>query len=88
MLTGGLKSVLVALALGGSLSAVACGPAFAGKRMALVIGNAAYRNVPALRNPINDARGVQIGSISASMFVPRPEMSMAVRKRLTDAMLR
>ena len=59
MLNGGLKSVLVAVALAGSLSAVACGPAFAGKRMALVIGNAAYRNVPALRNPINDARGVK-----------------------------
>jgi len=59
VLTGGLKSVLVALALGGSLSAVASGPAFAGKRMALIIGNAAYRNVPALRNPINDARGVK-----------------------------
>jgi len=59
VLTGGLKSVLIALALGGSLCAVACGPALAGKRMALIIGNASYKNVPSLRNPINDARGVK-----------------------------
>jgi hypothetical protein len=32
-----------------------CGPAFAGKRMALVIGNSAYKNVPTLKNPVNDA---------------------------------
>ena len=39
---------------------VACGcpsgPAFAEKRVALVIGNSAYRNVAALDNPRNDAR--------------------------------
>jgi uncharacterized caspase-like protein len=31
------------------------GPALADKRVALVIGNAAYRNVPKLTNPTNDA---------------------------------
>jgi hypothetical protein len=31
-----------------------CQPAFAAKRVALVIGNSAYRNVPALTNPVND----------------------------------
>ncbi len=35
---------------------VASLPAAAGERLALVIGNAAYRNVPALANPANDAR--------------------------------
>src|SRR5262245_35700003 len=30
------------------------GPAFAEKRVALVIGNAAYQNVPKLPNPVND----------------------------------
>ncbi len=34
----------------------ACGPAFAGKRVALVLGNSAYQNVPQLANPANDAR--------------------------------
>jgi uncharacterized caspase-like protein len=34
---------------------VACGPAFAGKRVALVLGNSAYQNVPRLPNPVNDA---------------------------------
>ena len=33
----------------------ACGPAFAGKRVALVLGNSAYQNVPQLTNPVNDA---------------------------------
>lgn len=33
-------------------------PAFAAKRVALVIGNAAYENVVALRNPRNDAEDV------------------------------
>ena len=32
-----------------------CGPAFAEKRVALVIGNSAYKNVPRLTNPVNDA---------------------------------
>jgi outer membrane protein assembly factor BamD (BamD/ComL family) len=59
VLTGGLKSVLIALALAGSFSVVGCGPAFAGKRMALIIGNASYKNVSSLRNPVNDARGVK-----------------------------
>jgi Caspase domain len=32
-----------------------CGPAFAEKRVALVIGNSAYEKVPRLTNPTNDA---------------------------------
>jgi hypothetical protein len=32
-----------------------CGSAFAEKRVALVIGNSAYKNVPRLTNPVNDA---------------------------------
>jgi uncharacterized caspase-like protein len=32
-----------------------CQPAHAGKRVALIIGNSAYQNVPPLSNPINDA---------------------------------
>jgi uncharacterized caspase-like protein len=33
-------------------------PAAAEKRVALVIGNAAYQNVPPLRNPSNDATDI------------------------------
>jgi uncharacterized caspase-like protein len=35
--------------------ALLCQPAFAGKRVALVIGNSTYRNVARLANPVNDA---------------------------------
>jgi uncharacterized caspase-like protein len=45
-----LRGLLVAVAL-----LLVCQPAFAGKRVALVIGNSAYQNVPPLRNPANDA---------------------------------
>ena len=38
----------------GTLLLFACGPAFAGKRVALVLGNSAYQNVPRLPNPVND----------------------------------
>jgi uncharacterized caspase-like protein len=34
---------------------VGCGPALAEKRVALVIGNSDYQNVPKLPNPVNDA---------------------------------
>jgi uncharacterized caspase-like protein len=37
---------------------LACQPAFAAKRVALVIGNASYRNVERLPNPANDAAAV------------------------------
>jgi uncharacterized caspase-like protein len=36
-------------------SALICQPAFAGKRIALVVGNSTYRNVARLANPVNDA---------------------------------
>ncbi|MEM9147377.1 MAG: caspase family protein [Pseudomonadota bacterium] len=37
------------------LGTVAAAPAAAEDRLALVIGNAGYRNIPALANPVNDA---------------------------------
>jgi len=37
---------------------VAVSPGHAEKRVALVIGNSAYRNVAALPNPVNDASDV------------------------------
>src|SRR5258706_7969999 len=35
---------------------LACQPAFAEKRVALVLGNSAYQNVPRLPNPVNDGQ--------------------------------
>jgi uncharacterized caspase-like protein len=32
-----------------------CQPAFAGKRVALILGNSAYQNAPPLANPVNDS---------------------------------
>jgi uncharacterized caspase-like protein len=34
---------------------LSCEPAFAEKRVALIIGNSAYQNAPQLQNPVNDA---------------------------------
>jgi hypothetical protein len=34
---------------------LSCEPAFAEKRVALIIGNSAYQNAPQLPNPVNDA---------------------------------
>ena len=48
----GILRLLVCLA---ALLAVSVAPAHAQKRVALVIGNSAYRNVQHLRNPVNDA---------------------------------
>jgi hypothetical protein len=48
-------------------------PGHAEKRVALVIGNSAYRNVPALPNPINDAADMgdpSSGSASRSVGSP------------------
>src|SRR5436309_14882785 len=41
-----------------SLSLLLGQPAFAEKRVALVIGNSAYKNVTRLTNPVNDAAAV------------------------------
>src|SRR5271169_5485224 len=46
----GLYGFLLAAAL-----LLICQPAHAAKRVALIIGNSAYQNVPPLPNPINDA---------------------------------
>src|SRR5450755_3918266 len=45
-----LRRILLAAVL-----LLVCQPAFAEKRVALVLGNSAYQNVPQLANPVNDA---------------------------------
>jgi uncharacterized caspase-like protein len=44
------RAVLLAVAM-----LLACKPAFAEKRVALIIGDSAYQNAPQLKNPVNDA---------------------------------
>ena len=46
----------VIAALGFSIAAFGATPALADKRVALVVGNSAYVNIPRLANPANDAR--------------------------------
>ncbi len=53
------RGFILGLGTSAALGALAAAPARAGsKRVALVIGNGAYRNVPALPNPANDAGDV------------------------------
>ena len=50
------RGLMLGLAVIAALIGLGCAPASAdGKRVALVIGNSAYRNVPELPNPANDA---------------------------------
>ncbi|UCF54512.1 MAG: caspase family protein, partial [Bradyrhizobium sp.] len=54
-MTRRLFRILVALGMAASLCGVAC-PAHAAKRVALVVGNNDYKNVPKLQKAVNDAR--------------------------------
>src|SRR6201997_2395663 len=46
----GFRKILLAAA-----PLLVCQPAFAGKHVALILGNSAYQNVPPLANPVNDS---------------------------------
>src|SRR5689334_3929699 len=75
-------SLLLAAAL-----LLAGGPAFAEKRVALVIGNAAYQNVPRLPNPVNDGNTIATTLKDAGFDVVdnRHDMSAAdTRRALRD----
>jgi hypothetical protein len=47
-----------AIACAVALLCLGLAPALADKRVALVIGNSSYRNVPSLPNPRNDAADI------------------------------
>jgi hypothetical protein len=53
-----LLAWLIMPSMAAALAAMSVAPAAADKRVALVIGNGAYRNAPQLPNPTNDARDV------------------------------
>jgi len=57
-----LRRILLATVL-----LLVCQPAFAEKRVALVLGNSAYQNVPQLTNPINDG-AVVAATLKAAGF--------------------
>jgi uncharacterized caspase-like protein len=52
------RPVLIAAAVALWLFCAPVSPAFAGDRLALVIGNSAYQNTPALPNPTKDAQAI------------------------------
>src|SRR3974390_2310733 len=57
MITSWFRIVSVAASLAGALFA-ATSPAHAEKRVALVMGNDAYKNVPSLKKAVNDAHAM------------------------------
>ena len=64
-----------------------CGAAHAERRVALVIGNSAYRNVPRLTNPANDAtlvggmfKKAGFDSVDIKLDLAAPEMRKALRE--------
>lgn len=67
------------------VSAVTQASIAAERRIALVIGNSAYREVPALPNPANDARAVA-DSLKAQGFASVRLVSDATRAALIDAL--
>jgi hypothetical protein len=65
---------------------LACGSAQAERRVALVVGNAAYRSVPQLTNPVNDAalvgdmfRKAGFNSVDVKLDVTVADMRKALR---------
>ncbi|SFQ20686.1 Uncharacterized protein, contains caspase domain [Bradyrhizobium sp. Ghvi] len=70
-----------------ALAWLCCGPALAGTRVALVIGNSAYRHVPILSNPANDAAAVAdmlkmagFDAVETRLNLAADEMRKALRK--------
>lgn len=64
-----------------------CGPALATTRVALVIGNSAYKDVPRLGNPVNDAallaamfRKAGFDQVTTKLDVGMAEMQKALRE--------
>jgi uncharacterized caspase-like protein len=55
-----------------------CGVAHAEKRVALVIGNSAYKTVPRLTNPVNDAQLVAAMFKSAGFDVVTTKLDVTI----------
>src|ERR1700678_1315825 len=76
-------SAAMALGLAGSLLTF-CAPAKAEKRVALVIGNNDYKNVPKLQKAVNDARtmGVALKQLGFSVMVAENQTRQAFSEPL------
>jgi uncharacterized caspase-like protein/outer membrane protein OmpA-like peptidoglycan-associated protein len=91
----GLRRVLLGLTVALCLLCSATLPALAEQRLALVVGNSLYRNVPALSNPANDGRliakaledsGFTLIGGGPQLDVTRPQLEALIRefgRRLT-----
>lgn len=67
--------------------ALLCQPAFADKRVALVLGNSAYQNVPRLTNPINDSAliAAKLKEAGFDMVTSRHDLTaLETRRALRD----
>jgi tetratricopeptide (TPR) repeat protein len=64
---------------------VTAGAAAPGRRVALIIGNAAYKSVPRLLNPGHDAEAIA-ASLRATGFATVTVVSDASREQMTDAL--
>ena len=75
------KALLAALLL------LVCQPAFADKRVALVLGNSAYQNAPPLTNPVNDGSVVAARLKEAGFDVvdSRHDLSATATRRALQA---
>ena len=67
---------------------LACSPASADKRVALVVGNSIYKHAPRLSNPANDAaaiaatlKGAGFDIVDTRSNLPSAEMRRALRQR-------
>ena len=81
--------VLTTSFLYAAVSLAAIHPANAEKRIALVVGNSAYRNVPPLTNPVNDAKliaetlrslGFELVGGSAQLDLDKPGFEAMVKR--------
>ena len=85
MMSGSLKLCRWALAAASFL--LVSGPAFAEKRVALVLGNSAYRNVAPLANPVNDSARIASTLKEAGFDVVDSRRDLAaveIRRALRD----
>jgi Caspase domain len=84
ILAGASKKIIVAVLILGWWLGI--GPAFAEKRIALMIGNSVYKNVPRLTNPTNDAsllaatlQAAGFDEVTTRLDATTSEMRMALR---------
>src|SRR5262249_18613594 len=89
---GSMMRVVPAIALAICSMWLCCQPAFAERRIALVIGNSAYERVPQLTNPVNDAgamadmlEGAGFDEVELKFNLNATEMRRALRDFADDA---